>query len=146
MFEIGIILVSIIVIGCIDIFVYLKIKENFVQSEVKLNEEFEIIQREYEKEKEELKNLKLKHEELEREYVRIKNLEAQKRTKKSEQKITELDVLIKERIVTKNEIKKAQDFIKNNGSSFSVVDALLLLGKIDLKTAEYVRSKVSGES
>lgn len=144
MFETGIILIATIVIACVDFLIYLKIKENLKKSSIALSNDYENLLKEFEKEKEELEKLKQTHEELEKEYVKLKNMEEQKRSASAKKKITEMDILLKEKIATKEDIKKAEEFIKNNGSSFSVVDALLILGKIDLKTAEYVRSKVTG--
>ncbi len=144
MFEIAIFSIITILALSTTMAMYLKIRENFIKDSEQINKEYEAIQNEYNETKEKIAELKKRYEELEREFVKLKSMEEQKRISHNENRITEKDILLRDRLVTRQDIKKAEEFIQMNGSSFSVLDALLLLGKIDLKTAEYVKAQLYG--
>lgn len=52
------------------------------------------------------------------------------------------EILLKEKIVTPDQLKKAKDYIKRNSVNLSIVDSLLLLNTIDSDTATYVKNKI----
>ncbi len=142
--ELIVITLLVILFSVIDFFIYMKIKENFVNRSSMLTEEYEKTKEHYEKLKQEIKGLKLELEEHEKKYVMLKNREVDKIIEKKSSKPTEIDILLEEKMVSPSDIKKAQEFIKNNNSPFSVTDVLVLLGKLDVKKAEIVKSKLSG--
>ncbi len=143
--ELIIILSIVLIISVIDFFIYIKIKEKFQRQSQESGKEVEQLSARFHKLQEEVKRLKEKMEEMEGEYVRLKNKEVDKRIEQSSTRPTEVEVLLGEKLVTPEDIKKAKDFIENNNSPFSILDALVLLGKIDLKTSDYVKSKTHPE-
>ena len=142
--EAVIIVGMVLIFSAADFFIYMKIKENFQNQTYTLSEELKKTKKKYEELVQEVKNLKAEMQKLEGEYVKIKNREVNKIIEKKSSKPTVTEILLSEKLATSEDIKKAKDFIKNNNSPFSLVDVLVLLGKIDIQTADYVKSKISG--
>jgi predicted nuclease with TOPRIM domain len=142
--EAVIIVGMVLIFSAADFFIYMKIKEKFQNQTHTLSEELKKTKKKYEELVQEVKNLKAEMQKLEGEYVKIKNREVNKIIEKKSSKPTVTEILLSEKLATSEDIKKAKDFIKNNNSPFSLVDVLVLLGKIDIQTADYVKSKISG--
>jgi len=143
--EVIAIIALIVIFSVADYFIYLKIKEKFQTKSSILSKELEKKIMEYEKLSQEIKGLKRELQELEAKYVRIKNREVDKIREKQSSKPTATEVLLSENLVNAEDIKKAKEFIKNNNSPFSILDVLVLLGRLDIKDANYVKSKISRE-
>ncbi len=143
--EVIAIIALIVIFSVADYFIYLKIKGKFQAKSSILSEELEKKIIEYEGLSQEIKDLKRELQGLEAKYVRIKNREVDKIREKQSSKPTATEVLLSENLVNAEDIKKAKEFIKNNNSPFSILDVLVLLGRLDIKDANYVKSKISRE-
>ncbi len=143
--QLIIILTLIFIISVADFFIYIKIKEKFQRQSEESGSNIEKLTSTYNSLQQEVKRLKEELEELEGKYVRLKNKEVDKRIEQRTSRPSEIEVLLGEKLVSPEDIKKAKEFIQNNNSPFSILDALVLLGKIDLKTSDYVKTKTHPE-
>jgi len=140
--EFGIIFLMVIVVVSIDFFIYLKIEEKFKNGATPLEENYIRLKDKYEALKCEVEMLKKELKEKEAEYVKLKN-KKEVEERKSEQAVPgEVEILLSEKLVSASDIEKAKDFIKNNNLSFSISDALVLLGKLEPNEAQLVKAKL----
>lgn len=140
--EFGIIFLMVIVVASVDFFIYLKIKENFKNGATLLEENYTRLKERYEVLKGEVEMLKKELKEKEAEYVKLKN-KKEVEERKSEQTVPgEVEILLSEKLVSVSDIEKAKDFIRNNNLSFSISDALVLLGKLEPNEAQMVKAKL----
>lgn len=137
--ELGIILLLIVLVVPVDFFIYLKINEKFKNSASDLEEECKRVKDKYEALRREVEELKKELKEKEAEYVRLKSKQEVREKENEQSRPSEIEILLGKKLVSSSDIKKAKDFIKNNNISFSVSDALVLLGKLDPKEAQMVK-------
>ena len=95
----------------------------------------------------EVKELKNQEDRLRKSVILLEREEAQA-TLSQEQlgSLSAESILLQENIVSSEQLQKAQNYLENNNSSMHIVDALILLNIINLATANYVRSKLKGNS
>ncbi|GAB6886675.1 hypothetical protein JCM13304A_01730 [Desulfothermus okinawensis JCM 13304] len=140
--EFGVIFLLVIAFTSIDFFIYLNMKEKFRNTSTRVEDEYNKIRTKYEELKGEVEVLKKELQEKEAYYVKLKNKQEVKAKEEAESKPDEVKILLSEKLVSLHDIKKAKEFIKNNNSPLSIVDVLVMLGKLDAKGAELVKSKI----
>jgi len=140
--ELGIIFLMVIVVVSVDFFIYLKINEKFKNGASHLEEDYIRLKDKYEALKGEVEMLKKELKEKEAEYVKLKNKKEVEERKNEQAVPNEVEILLSEKLVSASDIQKAKEFIKNNNVSFSISDALVLLGKLDPKGAQIVKDKL----
>lgn len=119
-------------------------KEKFRNTSTRVEDEYNKIRTKYEELKGEVEVLKKRAPREGSLLCKIKkNKQEVKAKEEAESKPDEVKILLSEKLVSLHDIKKSKRvYKKNNNSPLSIVDVLVMLGKLDAKGAELVKSKI----
>jgi len=145
--QLIIILAIILFFSLADAVIYVLMRSRAYTRIARMNESEDQMYKEIQEINDEVKELKNQEDRLRKSVILLEKEESEiSQIQNQSNKLSAETILLQENIIDSQQLQKAQKYLENNNSSMHIVDALILLNIINLDTANYVRSKLKGNS